>query len=271
MADLENRVALVTGGASGIGAQTCRTLAGAGATVVVADIQDAAGTELAAALGNGSFYLHLDVASEGEWRATVDEIVRRCGRLDVLVNNAGIGGGAGNIENTTVEAWDRTQAVNVEGVFLGCKYAIAAMKRTGPDKAKSRGSIVNISSIAGIVGSAGPAAYTASKGAVRLLSKAVAMDCAEKGYDIRVNSVHPGGIDTPILEPLYRHFGKDKAQAFIGGMHPLNRMGEPTDIAEAVLFLASERSKFMTGAEIVVDGGVTAGVAKRFDFVRLNR
>ena len=145
------------------------------------------------------------------------------------------------------------------------------MKRTGADKPKSRGSIVNISSIAGIVGSAGPAAYTASKGAVRLMSKAIAMDCADKGYDIRVNSVHPGGIDTPILEPLYRHFGKEKTQAFIGGMHPLNHMGEPRDIAEAVLFLASERSKFMTGSEIVVDGGVTAGVAKRFDFVRLNK
>jgi len=271
MGDLDRRVALVTGGASGIGAETCRALAGEGATVVLADIQDAMGTELAASLGNGSFYLHLDVASEREWQSSIDEIVRRCGRLDVLVNNAGIGGGAGNIENTTVEAWDRTQAVNVEGVFLGCKYAIAAMKRAGADKPKSRGSIINISSIAGVVGSAGPAAYTASKGAVRLMSKAIAMDCAEKGYDIRVNSVHPGGIDTPILEPLYRHFGKEKAQAFIGGMHPLNHMGETRDIAEAVLFLASERSKFMTGSEIVVDGGVTAGVAKRFDFVRLNK
>ena len=119
MGDLDRKVALVTGGASGIGAETCRALAGAGATVVVADIQDAMGTELAASLGNGGFYLHLDVASESEWQSTVDEIVRRCGRLDVLVNNAGIGGGAGNIENTTVEAWDRTQAVNVEGVFLG--------------------------------------------------------------------------------------------------------------------------------------------------------
>jgi 3(or 17)beta-hydroxysteroid dehydrogenase len=271
MGDLSNRVALVTGGASGIGAETCRTLAEEGATVVIGDIQDSQGEALAKTLGNGSFYLHLDVASESEWRSVVDEIVKRCGRLDVLVNNAGIGGRSGNIENTTVEEWDRVNAVNVDGVFLGCKYAIAAMKRTGPGKEKSRGSIVNISSIAGIVGSAGPCAYTAGKGAVRLMSKAVAMECAEKGYDIRVNSVHPGGIDTPILEPLYRHFGKEKAQAFVGSMHPMNRMGEPRDIAEAVLFLASERSKFMTGSEIVVDGGVTAGAAKRFDFVRLNK
>jgi 3(or 17)beta-hydroxysteroid dehydrogenase len=271
MGDLSNRVALVTGGASGIGAETCRALAEEGATVVIGDIQDAEGKALTDTLGNGSFYLHLDVASEKDWQATIDEVVKRCGRLDVLVNNAGIGGKAGNIENTTLEAWDQVNAVNVDGVFLGCKYAIAAMKRTGPGKDKSRGSIINISSIAGIIGSAGPMAYTAGKGAVRLMSKAIAMECAEKGYDIRVNSVHPGGIDTPILEPLYRHFGKEKAQAFVGSMHPMNHMGEPRDIAEAVLFLASERSKFMTGAEIVVDGGVTAGVAKRFDFVRLNK
>ncbi len=270
MGDLSSHVALVTGGASGIGAETCRALAEAGATVVVGDIQDSQGEALAPTLGNGSFYLHLDVASEREWQSVTDEILKRCGRLDVLVNNAGVGG-RGNIENTTVEAWDQVNAVNVEGVFLGCKYAIAAMKRTGPGKQKSRGSIVNISSIAGILGSAGPCAYTASKGAVRLMSKAIAMECAEKGYDIRVNSVHPGGIDTPILEPLYRHMGKETAQALIGSMHPMNRMGEPRDIAEAVLFLASDRSKFMTGSEIVVDGGATAGVAKRFDFGRFNK
>ncbi|MGE0153740.1 MAG: glucose 1-dehydrogenase [Reyranellaceae bacterium] len=270
MGDLSNRVALVTGGASGIGAETCRALAEAGATVAVGDIQDEPGEALARTLGHGGFYLRLDVASEPEWQSATDEILRRCGRLDVLVNNAGIGG-RGNIENTTVEDWDRINAVNVEGVFLGCKYAVAAMKRTGPGKEKSRGSIVNISSIAGIIGSAGPCAYTAAKGAVRLMSKAIAMECAEKGYDIRINSVHPGGIDTPILEPLYRHLGKEQAQALIGGMHPVNHMGEPRDIAEAVLFLASDRSKFMTGSEIVVDGGATSGVAKRFDFGRFNR
>jgi 3(or 17)beta-hydroxysteroid dehydrogenase len=269
--DLANRVALVTGGASGIGAETCRALAQAGARVVIGDIQREAGEALAKVLGNGSFFIKLDVASEAEWQSVCDEIVRRCGRLDVLVNNAGIGGGKGNIEDTTLEAWNRTQAVNVEGVFLGCKYAIAAMKRAGPDKPKSRGSIVNISSIAGIVGSAGPAAYVASKGAVRLLTKSVAMHCAEQGYEIRCNSVHPGGIDTPILEPLYRHFGKEMTQAWLGGMHPLGRMGQPRDIAEAVLYLASDRSAFVTGAELVVDGGVTAGVAKRFDFVPLNK
>ncbi len=267
--DLSHRVALVTGGASGIGAETCRALAEAGARVVVGDIQD--GAELARELGNGSLFVELDVASEAAWKATCEAILAQCGRLDVLVNNAGIGGGRGNIEDTTLEAWNRTQAVNVEGVFLGCKYAIAAMKRTSAGKPRSHGSIVNISSIAGITGSAGPAAYVASKGAVRLLTKSVALHCAEQGYDIRCNSVHPGGIDTPILEPLYRHFGKEKAQAWLGGMHPLGRMGRPRDIAEAVLYLASDRSAFVTGTELVVDGGVTAGVAKRFDFVPLNK
>jgi 3(or 17)beta-hydroxysteroid dehydrogenase len=271
MADLDHKVALVTGGASGIGAETCRALAEAGARVVIGDIQEDLGTRLAQELGHGAFFIKLDVASENQWQSVCAEILKRCGRLDVLVNNAGIGGGKGNIEDTTLEAWDRTQAVNVEGVFLGCKYSIAAMKQTGPGKPQPGGSIVNISSIAGITGSAGPAAYIASKGAVRLLSKSVAMHCAEQGYNIRSNSVHPGGIDTPILEPLYRHFGKEKTQAWLGGMHPLGRMGKPRDIAEAVLYLASDRSNFVTGAEIVVDGGVTAGVAKRFDFVPLNK
>lgn len=271
MDDLSGRVAIVTGGASGIGAQTCRTLAGAGARVVVADIQDLAGTALAGELGGGALYRHLDVASENAWQTVIDAVLADCGRLDVLVNNAGIGGGKGNIEDTTLEAWNQAHAVNTDGVFLGCKYAIPAMRRTGAGKERSGGSIVNISSIAGIIGSAGPAAYTATKGAVRLLTKSVAMHCAEKGYDIRCNSVHPGGIDTPILEPLYRHFGKEKAQAWIGGMHPMNRLGQPTDIAEAVLFLASERSKFVTGTELIVDGGVTAGIVKRFNFVPLNR
>jgi 3(or 17)beta-hydroxysteroid dehydrogenase len=269
--DLSQRVALVTGGASGIGAETCRALAEAGARVVIGDIQRDAGEALARELGGGGFFIKLDVASESEWQSVCDEIIARCGRLDVLVNNAGIGGGKGNIEDTTLEAWNRTQAVNVEGVFLGCKYSIAAMKRTGPGKPRSFGSIVNISSIAGITGSAGPAAYIASKGAVRLLTKSVALHCAEQGYEIRCNSVHPGGIDTPILEPLYRHFGKEKTQAWLGGMHPLGRMGRPRDIAEAVLYLSSDRSAFVTGAELVVDGGVTSGVAKRFDFVPLNK
>lgn len=261
--ELAGRVAIVTGGASGIGAATAETLAGAGAQVVIADLQDALGRETAERLGGRGHYRHFDVVDEAAWQALVEETVGRFGRLDVLVNNAGIGGGRSNIETCTLEAWNRTYQVNVDGVFLGCKAAIAGMKRTGKDKPAPGGSIINISSVAGIVGSAGPLAYTASKGAVRLLTKSVALHCAESGYGIRCNSVHPGGIETPILEPFFQKFGREQVKAHLGGMHPVGHMGVPRDIAEAVLYLASDRSAFVTGAELVVDGGITATL-KRF-------
>ena len=141
-----------------------------------------------------------DVTAEESWQALLADVLKREGRLDIMVNNAGISGGAGSVESTDVETWQRVQAVNSEGVFLGCKYAIQGMKQTGPDKPKSKGSIVNISSVAGLQAGAGAIAYTASKGAVRLLSKSVALYCAEQKYDIRCNSVHPGGVDTPIFD-----------------------------------------------------------------------
>src|SRR5207253_2453253 len=143
------------------------------------------------------------------------DVLGREGRLDIMVNNAGISGGSGTIETTTVENWQHVQAVNSEGVFLGCKYAVEGMKRTGPGKTAPKGSIVNISSIAGLIGWAGPIAYTASKGAVRLLSKSVALYCAEKKYGIRCNSVHPGGVDTAIFNPLWQAVGHEQGKAFI--------------------------------------------------------
>jgi 3(or 17)beta-hydroxysteroid dehydrogenase len=263
MADLDNLVAIVTGGASGIGAATCRLLAREGAAVVIADVQDGLGAELASAIGGMAIYRHLDVASEAEWQRVTDDTLQRFGRLDILINNAGISGGPGNIETTTVENWDQVHAVNLDGVFLGCKYAIAAMKRTSTAKPASKGAIVNISSIAGLVGGAGPCAYTASKGAVRLLTKSVAQQCAEKGYAIRCNSVHPGGVDTPIFNPLWQMMGREQGKALIGSRHPLGHMGEPEDIAEAVLYLASDRSRFVTGSELVADGGITSGIQRR--------
>jgi 3(or 17)beta-hydroxysteroid dehydrogenase len=193
----------------------------------------------------------------------MDDTVQRFGRLDILVNNAGISGGHGTVEDTTVEAWERTHAVNLDGVFLGCRHGIAAMKRTGPDKPHAGGAIVNISSLAGLVGGAASCAYTASKGAVRLLTKSVAQHCAEKGYGIRCNSVHPGGIDTPIFDPLWQRLGRDTGKAIIASRHPLGRMGEPEDIAQAVLYLASDRSRFVTGAELVADGGISSGIQRR--------
>ena len=261
--ELAGRVAIVTGGASGIGAACASTLAAAGATVVIGDVQDGLGTRVAHDIGQRASFRTLDVSNEASWTAVIDDTMVRFGRLDILVNNAGIVGGWGSIEDTTVEAWERTHAVNLDGVFLGCKHGIAAMKRTGPDKPASKGAIVNISSIAGIIGGAGPCAYTASKGAVRLLTKSVAQHCAEKRYDIRCNSVHPGGIDTPIFNPLWQRVGREPGKAVIGSFHPLGHMGEPEDIAEAVLYLVSERAKFVTGAELVADGGITSGVQRR--------
>jgi 3(or 17)beta-hydroxysteroid dehydrogenase len=263
MADLDTLVAIVTGGASGIGAATCRLLAREGATVVVADLQDDLGAKVAAEIGGMAVFQRLDVASDADWQRVIDDTLRRFGRLDILVNNAGISGGQGTIETTTVENWERVHAVNLDGVFLGCKYGIGAMRRTGPAKPASKGAIVNISSIAGIVGAAGPCAYTASKGAVRLLTKAVAQQCAEKGYAIRCNSIHPGGIDTPIFNPLWQMMGHEQGKAFIGSRHPVGHMGEPEDIAEAVLYLASDRSRFVTGSELVADGGITSGIQRR--------
>lgn len=255
MGELSERVAIVTGGASGIGAASARLLQEAGATVVVADMQVAKD-------GAGRFVSH-DVTSEESWKAVLADVLAREGRLDILVNNAGISGANGNIETTTVEEWQRVQAINSEGVFLGCKHAIEGMKRTTPRKPECGGSIVNISSIAGLVSGAGPIAYTASKGAVRLLTKSVALYCAEKRYGIRCNSVHPGGVDTAIFNPLWQAVGHERGKAFIGARHPIGRMAEPPELGEVVLWLASDRSSFVTGAEIVADGGITSGLMRR--------
>jgi 3(or 17)beta-hydroxysteroid dehydrogenase len=242
MSELSGQVAIVTGGGSGIGAATVALLAEAGATVVVADLQ-------AAKDGAGRFVQH-DVASEEAWKALLADVLKR-------------EGGMGNLETTTVEQWQRVQAINSEGVFLGCKYAIEGMKRTGAAKPANKGSIVNISSIAGLIGSAGSIAYTASKGAVRLLSKSVALYCAEKKYDIRCNSVHPGGVDTAIFNPLWQAVGHEQGKSFIGARHPIGRMAESSELGDVVLWLASSRSSFVTGAEIVADGGVTSGLSRR--------
>jgi 3(or 17)beta-hydroxysteroid dehydrogenase len=257
--ELSGRVAIVTGGASGIGAASAVLLEEAGATVIVADLQEAAD-------GPGRFVAH-DVTSEDSWKALLADVLKREGRLDIMVNNAGISGGPGNIETTTVENWQRVQAIDSEGVFLGSKYAIEGMKKTGPGKSAIKGSIVNVSSIAGLIGGAGPTAYTAAKGAVRLLSQSVALYCAEQKYDIRCNSVHPGGVDTPIFDGLWQMVGREQGKAFLGGRHPIGRMAEPSELGEVVLWLACDRSSFVTGAEIAADGGITTGLMRRQPFV----
>jgi len=259
MSELSGQVAIVTGGASGIGAASVALLAKAGAAVISADIQH--GSKDAP----GRFVQH-DVASEVSWKALLADVLKRDGRLDILVNNAGISGGFATIETTTVEQWRKVEAVNSEGVFLGCKYAIEGMKKTGSAKPASKGSIVNISSVAGLIGSAGPAAYTASKGAVRLLSKSVALYCAEQKYAIRCNSVHPGGVDTAIFNPLWQAMGHEQGKALIGSHHPIGHMAEPSELGEMILWLASERSSFVTGAEFVADGAYTSGLRRRMAF-----
>jgi NAD(P)-dependent dehydrogenase (short-subunit alcohol dehydrogenase family) len=252
---LKNKVALVTGAGNGIGEATAKRFAEEGAVVIVTDIDvDAArrvAEDIQATGGQAEAHVQ-DVSDEGDWKGLVASVVATHGRLDVLVNNAGIAVPA-NVEDETLEGWRRTQAVNTEGVFLGCKAVIPAMKTLG-------GSIINISSIEGIVGDPNTPAYNASKGAVRIFTKSVALHCAAQGYPIRVNSLHPGYILTPMVEKGLEMLPKDVSEAMLArvlGEIPLGAMGEPQDIANGCLFLASDESEYMTGSELIIDGGYT--------------
>lgn len=253
---VSGKVALVTGAASGIGLATSRMLASQGAAVLLTDINgeagDAAAREIREAGGTANFITH-DVTSEDSWIAAIDAARTLHGRLDILVNNAGVGTG-GSIEEATLEEWRQIHAVNADGPFLGCKHGIALMKQSGDG-----GSIVNISSVAGIIGAPQLAAYCASKGSVRLLTKSVALHCARKGYGIRCNSVHPSYTDTPMVDGMVeQHRAPDRYRTALEGASPMGRLGQADDIAGAVLYLASDDAKFTTGTEIIVDGGLTA-------------
>jgi NAD(P)-dependent dehydrogenase (short-subunit alcohol dehydrogenase family) len=258
MQDLEGRVALVTGGAQGIGAATARALAAAGAKVVVSDVGD--GTAAAEAVG-GAYVKH-DVTVEADWIAAVAFARETFGGLDILVNNAGIFWMKPTVE-TALEDFRRMQQVNVEGVFLGLKHAIPAIAERA-QRWDGGGSIINLSSVAGLVGQAGGLAYNASKGAVRLMTKSAALECARGGLKIRVNSVHPGIIDTPMMAAAAAAIsertgeGSNSTLERFAQSHPLGRLGRDTDIANAIVFLASDKAAFMTGSEVVVDGGMTA-------------
>lgn len=250
---VENRVCIVTGGAVGIGRACVLRLAQEGAKVAVFDVDDAAGEALAREVGGDCAYWHVDVADEGAVKAAIDAVAARLGAVHVLVNNAGIAGANRPTHELSEAEWDRVQAVNVKGVFFATKHAIPHMKRAG------FGSIVNLSSIYGLVGAPDVPPYHASKGAVRLMSKTDALTYAPDR--IRVNSVHPGYIRTPMVENHLRASGATDLEAAIrevGALHPLGHMGEPDDIAWAVVYLASDESKFVTGSELVVDGGYTA-------------
>ncbi|MFN3516495.1 MAG: SDR family oxidoreductase [Novosphingobium sp.] len=255
---VEGKKALITGAAQGLGAAQAMMLAREGAKVLLGDINAEGAAEQAAKinaeLGEGTaFAVKLDVTQEADWEAAMVVAQQRMGGLSVLVNNAGVGV-RGNIETCTLEEWKRGFAINVDSVFLGCKKAIPLMKDNQP------GSIINISSIAGLIASDTMPGYNASKAAVWMLSKSVALYCAKMGWDIRSNSVHPTFIDTPILDGMVASTGKPKDVIMdkLARQIPLKRVGHPDDIASGVLYLASDESRFMTGAELKLDGGISA-------------
>ena len=246
---LDNKVALISGGARGMGAVEAKMFVQEGAKVVIGDVLDEDGKQTESEInetGGECVFVHLDVTDETAWQDAVAAAVDRFGKLDILVNNAGIAR-INNVEDTTSDEWDLVMDINAKGVFLGTKAAIPEIRKAGG------GSIVNISSIAGLTGGR-TSSYAASKGAVRLLTKSSAIQYAGEG--IRCNSVHPGVIETPMTTPMM--LNTQEGRDLNASRHPLGRVGQPEDIAYGVLFLASDESSFMTGSELVIDGGLTA-------------
>lgn len=255
---VEKKIALITGAAGGIGQATAELFHKEGAIVIVSDIRDEEGKTVAGKLGTNAEYLHLDVGSEEEWIAISNYIMEKYGQLDILVNNAGITGfleteGPWNAENSDLASWNEVHRVNSTGVMLGCKYAIKLMKEKG-------GSIVNVSSRSGVVGIPGAVAYASSKAAVRNHTKSVALFCAERGYKIRCNSVHPAAIMTSMWDAMLGE-GEQRQQMVdeIALGIPMGHFGEPLDVAYGILYLASDESNYVTGIELTIDGGVLAG------------
>src|ERR1700744_2859535 len=267
----QGKVALVTGGASGIGAACAELLAREGASVAVTDVDELKGPEVVAKIkkaGGEAVFLHQDVTSEPRWIEVVAEIAKRYGRLDIMVSNAGIGISVPSITDMTLSDWRRQNAINLDGVFLSVKHCLPLMRKTSSPK--SGGSIIMMSSLAGLRGAPGLSAYSATKGGVRLFAKSIAMECASVGDGIRVNSVHPGIIDTPIWGKIPSGAAGRGQKAPIDPEEraklatPLGRAGHASEIASGVLYLASDASRYVTGTELVIDGGMNAGgVARR--------
>ena len=252
MGRLEGKTALVTGAASGIGLQTSIRLAEEGALVMMTDINHEEGLQQTEKLGANATFLKLDITEEEEWISVLDETVKRFDRLDILVNSAGMVLIA-DVEQITLEDWRKVHAVNLDGTFIGCKHGVRVMKEFGA------GSIINLSSVSGMIGGFNLAAYNSSKGAVRMLTKSVALHCARAGYGIRCNSIHPTFIETPMLESMIRASpDPEKARQTLVRQVPLRRIGKPDDVANMIVYLASDESTFVTGTEMVIDGGVIA-------------
>ncbi len=257
MGRLDGKVAIVTGAAKGLGEADSRLFIAEGAKVVMTDVDAAGGEALDRDLGDNAVFVKHDVRNEEEWVRVVDEAVSRFGRLDILVNNAGVVE-VGNIESQTTDEWRFVNAVSADGTFFGCKYAVKAMKETGG------GSIVNMASLASVQGESMFTAYCAAKGAVEALTRAVAVHCAQMKYNIRCNSIHPAGIQTPMVADVPNKVAKAMEQGFQPpAAQPTGetKLGEPNDVANAVLFLASDESKYLNGTRIVIDNtiSVTSG------------
>jgi 3(or 17)beta-hydroxysteroid dehydrogenase len=252
MGRLEGKAAFITGGASGLGRAMALAFAAEGANVAIADIDRARGREVVEAIGKNGLFLEHDVTSEEQWIANLAKAARLFGRLDTLVNNAGIGV-RGNVETTSLADWRRVNAVNLDGPFLGCKHAIPLIAKAGG------GAIINISSVAGLIGARDSAAYCASKGGVRLLTKSVALHCAHRRNGVRCNSIHPVYTDTPMVEQMLADSRQpEKMLEAMKAMIPLGRLGTPEELAAMAVYLASDEARFVTGAEFVFDGGYTA-------------
>jgi 3(or 17)beta-hydroxysteroid dehydrogenase len=261
-----DKVAFITGGAAGIGRAAALALAKEGAHVVVADI-DLTGAEAVArdirSAGRRALALQHDAGDELGWKTTIDATMKEFGHLDILVNNAGIGPTKSLLE-TSLADWHAVLRINLDGVFLGTRAAVEAMRPLPSRPRRSPGSIINLSSILGLVGFSEAAAYSASKGGVRLFSKSVALECAAKGWDVRVNSIHPGFIATPLVAATIKNFAaqagtdEETQRKAIADLHPLGRLGLAEEIAAAIVYLASDESAFVTGAELAIDGGYTA-------------
>lgn len=258
---VNNKIALVTGAARGIGQAIAEMLASEGATVILSDINDDLGESVAANIGGAAQYIHLDVAVESDWESAFAYVAEKHGTIDILINNAGITGfletsGPHDPENLDMDSWHKVHDVNLHGAVLGCKYGIRNMK------ASPQASIINISSRSGIVGIPQAAAYASSKAALRNHTKTVALYCAEKNYPIRCNSLHPAAILTPMWDAMLGEgASRDAAIENISADIPLRKMGKPEDVALAALYLASNESKYLTGIELNIDGGILAGSA----------
>ena len=253
---LAGKKAFITGGAQGLGAAMGRMFARHGAKITLTDLNhdgaQAVADSINADHGAGTaFAFRHDVTSEEDWQVNLARANAAMGGISVLVNNAGISMG-GSVVDTPFEDWQKVMHVNLDSVFLGCKHALSYMKDNQP------GSIINLSSIAGLIAAHNAASYNASKAGVWLLSKSVALHCAKHKLNIRSNTIHPTFIDTPILDNIRAMFGKEQAEAKLARQIPLGRLGEPNDVAYAAIYLASDESKFMTGAEIKLDGGISA-------------